>query len=438
VLAAHDHRTSVDEFPTFAHVIMEIVHVDHVLVFEKVDVLLGGDWLVTVQDRPGDCFDGSRRRLREDAAFRSRTIPFLLHSLALSVCHSYQTVLARFGTRLEQLEMRLIARPSAGLIHRIHAAKRDLRGLRRAVVPLRESIETLFYANRRWSGAGQSEIACGPDLYLALREMHDGLGGILDILDAYRDAAQNLTDLYVTSASNRVNDILRVLTIISTIFIPLSFVAGIYGMNFEHMPETKWEYGYPFALAIMGIIAAVLLVYFWRKGWLRRGEPKRLASVTGHAAGHPHAPAGGLGGHAVDHPNDLVLRRAEASGAERAARGDLGALGEPPRAPAGALRAAGFLVEILQDVEGPGDGDLKIGAGDVRVEEVTDAALAKAGELIAADPSEEERSPLVPEAGERRLDLGRGVVIELGDVVEVKDRDPHPRRQAIGPGEEAR
>lgn len=292
VLAAHDHRTSVDEFPTFAHVIMEIVHVDHVLVFEKVDVLLGGDWLVTVQDRPGDCFDGSRRRLREDAAFRSRTIPFLLHSLALSVCHSYQTVLARFGTRLEQLEMRLIARPSAGLIHRIHAAKRDLRGLRRAVVPLRESIETLFYANRRWSGAGQSEIACGPDLYLALREMHDGLGGILDILDAYRDAAQNLTDLYVTSASNRVNDILRVLTIISTIFIPLSFVAGIYGMNFEHMPETKWEYGYPFALAIMGIIAAVLLVYFWRKGWLRRGEPKRLASVTGHAAGHPHAPAG--------------------------------------------------------------------------------------------------------------------------------------------------
>ena len=284
ILRSHAHRTSVDEFPSCAHIIMEVVHVDHLLIFEKVDVLLGDGWLATVQDRPGDCFDPTRDRLRGDPAFRGRTMPFLLHALAESVCQSYQDVLQRFGTRLEQLETRLIARPSAGLIHRIHAAKRDLRGLRRAVVPLRESIETLFYANRRWSGAGQAELACGPDLYLALRETHDALGSIVDILDAYRDAAQNLTDLYVTSASNRVNDILRVLTIISTIFIPLSFVAGIYGMNFERMPELRWRYGYPVALAIMGLIAFVLLGYFWRKGWLRQAD-HRKAERGGHAHG---------------------------------------------------------------------------------------------------------------------------------------------------------
>ncbi len=286
ILRSHGHRTSVDEFPSCAHIIMEVVHVDHLLIFEKVDVLLGDGWLVTVQDRPGDCFDATRERLRRDAAFRGRTMPFLLHALAESVCQSYQEVLQRFGSRLEQLETRLIARPSPGLIHRIHAAKRDLRGMRRAVVPLRESIETLFYANRRWSGAGQAELVCGPDLYLALRETHDALGGIVDILDAYRDAAQNLTDLYVTSASNRVNDILRVLTIISTIFIPLSFVAGIYGMNFERMPELRWRYGYPVALGIMALIAIVLLGYFWRKGWLRHADHRRAERGT-----HQHGPS---------------------------------------------------------------------------------------------------------------------------------------------------
>ncbi len=280
VLRTHDHRTSVDEFPGFTHVIMELVHVRQSLGFEKVDLLLTGDALVTVQDRPGDCFDVARRRLREEAEFRARSIPFLLHELGSSICDSYHRVLLRFGERLEQLESRLIARPAPGLIHRVHAAKRDLRGLRRAVVPLRESIETLFPANRRWSGPVQSAATIDSDLYLALRELHDELGGILDILDAYRDAAQNLTDLYVTSTSNRVNDILRVLTIISTIFIPLSFVAGVYGMNFEHMPELRWKYGYAWALAVMAAIAGGLLVYFWRKGWLKKGDIPRIPSIT--------------------------------------------------------------------------------------------------------------------------------------------------------------
>jgi magnesium transporter len=294
VLVSHRHRTSVDEFPSsghlssghlsseqlFSHIIMEIVHVKHVLGFEKVDFLLGPDWLVTVQDQPGDCFDPVRRRLREEPAFRARPTSSLFHAVGRAVCDSYHAVLAPFGQRLEHLESRLISRPSAGLIHRIHAAKRDLRGLRRAVVPLRESIETLFYANRRWPGASEAGSSANIELSLALRELHDELGGVLDVLDAYRDAAQNLTDLYVTSASNRVNEILRVLTIISTIFIPLSFVAGVYGMNFDHMPELRWRYGYALALGLMAIIAAVLLVYFARKGWLRKSDVPRVPSIT--------------------------------------------------------------------------------------------------------------------------------------------------------------
>jgi magnesium transporter len=280
VLLARDHRPSVDEFPGFAHVIVDLVHLRQTMHFEKVDMLVGPTWLVTVQDHPGDCFDEARRRLRNEAGFRARPTAYLLHALMESVCGEYHRILAKFGQRLEQLELRLIARPTPGLIHRIHAAKRDLRGLRRAVVPLRESIETLFYTNRRWHGGAPSESPCGPDFHLALREVHDELGGVLDVLDAYRDATHNLGDLYVTSASNRVNDILRVLTIISTIFIPLSFVAGIYGMNFERMPELGWRFGYPMALLVMAAIASVLLLYFHRKGWLRGGERQRTPSIT--------------------------------------------------------------------------------------------------------------------------------------------------------------
>ncbi|MDZ4754224.1 MAG: magnesium/cobalt transporter CorA [Phycisphaerae bacterium] len=279
VLVARDHRPSVSEFPGFTHVIIEIVHVTHSMHFEKVDMLIGPNWLITVQDHPGDCFDGPRRRLRDEPEFRTRDTPLLLHALAESICLDYHRVLGRFGHRLEQLEVRLITRPAASLIHRIHAAKRDLRGFRRAIVPLRDSIETLFYANRRWMPVNNGEAAGGPELQLALREIHDELGGVIDVLDAYRDATQNLTDLYVTSASNRVNEILRVLTIISTIFIPLSFIAGVYGMNFRVFPELQWRYGYPLVLGVMLLVAAVLLSYFYRKGWLRRGDRVRTPSI---------------------------------------------------------------------------------------------------------------------------------------------------------------
>ncbi|MDZ4831771.1 MAG: magnesium/cobalt transporter CorA [Phycisphaerae bacterium] len=277
VLLTRDHRPSVDEFSTYAHVIVELVHVQDMLEFEKVDVLVGPNWIITVQGRPGDCFGDVRKRLRESSGFRSLTVPYLLHALCESAARDYHRVLGRFGHRLEQLELKLITRPVPAMIHRIHAAKRDLRGFRRAVVPLRESIETLFFSNKRWVA---TNIAATSELPLALREIHDELGGVLDVLDAYRDATQNLSDLYLNSLSNRVNDVLRVLTIISTIFIPLSFVAGVYGMNFENMPELKTRWGYPAALGLMATMAGGLLIYFWRKGWLRKSDVPKVPSIT--------------------------------------------------------------------------------------------------------------------------------------------------------------
>lgn len=283
-LLTRDHRTSVDEYPGFAHLIVELVHLEKVLRFEKVDILvsLGGpaEWLVTVQDHPGDCFGVVRERLRTSPSFRAMPQPYLLHALCESACRDYLRVLGRFGTRLEHLEMRLISKPMPGLLQRIHAAKRDLRAFRRAVVPLRESIETLFYSVRRFSQAEAENAARSPHLPIALREIHDELGGVLDVLEAYRDATQNLSDLYLTSLSNRVNEVLRVLTIISTIFIPLSFVAGVYGMNFQYMPELTKVWGYPAVLAVMAAMAGAMLLYFWRRGWLRKSDIPRLPSIT--------------------------------------------------------------------------------------------------------------------------------------------------------------
>lgn len=286
LLLSRDHRTSVDEFPEFAHLIIELAELGQTLRFEKVDMLLSlGDrpWLVTVQDHPGDCFGTVRERLRASPTFRSMAPAYLMHALCESACREYLRILRKFGQRLEQLEAKLIAKPVPGLLQRIHAARRDLRAFRRAVVPLRESIESLSFGPMRGARddpASAARRGRDADLAIALREIHDELGSVMDVLEAHTDAVRNLSELYLTSVSNRVNEILRVLTIISTIFIPLSFVAGVYGMNFEHMPELRWRWGYPAILLVMGAMAGGMLLFFARRGWLRKSDMPRLPSIT--------------------------------------------------------------------------------------------------------------------------------------------------------------
>jgi magnesium transporter len=201
-----------------------------------------------------------RERLRHARGrLRNAGADYLAYALIDSVIDSYYPILEATGEQVERLEDELAVRSDTALVGRIHEVKRDLLGLRRIIWPLREMINALIRDR-------SPRITESTQPYL--RDCYDHAITLLDIVETYRDIAAGLHDLYLSSMSNRLNEIIKVLTIISTIFIPLSFIASVYGMNFEFMPELKWRYGYALVLGLMGAVAAVLLTYFWRKGWI--------------------------------------------------------------------------------------------------------------------------------------------------------------------------
>lgn len=275
VLVQRDHRPAIDRFPGLVHMILDLAHARKTLTFEKVDVLAGETWVIGVGSQPDEIFEPVRQRLRRGDALRSLGTPFLVHALVEAMCRQDTRILERLGDRMETLELALIDDPSPSRLNRIHALKRDLRGLRRSVVPLMDSATT-FLQNRRSSGHASTE-----DLDMAVREIHDELASVADILDAYRDAAQNLAELYAASLSNRLNDILRTLAIISTVFIPLNFIAALFGMNFTHLPLIESPFGFWVTMGMMAALASLVITIAWRQGWLRRpGRRTRSPAIT--------------------------------------------------------------------------------------------------------------------------------------------------------------
>ncbi|MCE2885470.1 MAG: magnesium/cobalt transporter CorA [Planctomycetaceae bacterium] len=243
---------------------------------EFVDFLLTPRVLVTIQEKVGgDAFDGVRERLSTQSPRMIRAdvnVVFLL--LGRAVCDGYRPLLERFSTSLEKLERALVRHPDSSMLDRIHRHRRDLLFLRQGLAPLREALANLqssLVARQEDDRRFRARLA-------ALRELQDELGALLDLVEFQKDSAQHLLDLYLNAASNRLNEIVRVLTIISVIFMPLTLIAGIYGMNFEHdgpwaMPELRWRFGYPFALGLMALSVVSFLIFFWRKGWI--GDPMR-------------------------------------------------------------------------------------------------------------------------------------------------------------------
>lgn len=243
---------------------------------EFVDFVLTPRVLVTIQEKVGgDAFDGVRERLSTQSPRMIRAdvhVVFLL--LGRAVCDGYRPLLERFSTSLEKFERALVRHPDSSMLDRIHRHRRDLLFLRQGLAPLREALANLQSSLVSRSEEGRHFRA----RLAALRELQDELGALLDLVEFQKDSAQHLLDLYLNAASNRLNEIVRVLTIISVIFMPLTLIAGIYGMNFEHdgpwaMPELRWRFGYPFALGLMVLSVVGFLIFFWRKGWI--GDPMR-------------------------------------------------------------------------------------------------------------------------------------------------------------------
>jgi len=227
---------------------------------DQISIFLGANYVLTFQEREGDCWDPIRGRLRTGRGrLRHTGADYLAYGLIDSLIDAYFPILEEAGEEVERLEDELAERTDVSLVGRIHEVKRELLGLRRVIWPLREMINTLIRDR-------SPRITESTQLYF--RDCYDHAIMLIDIVGIYRDIAAGLHDLYLSSMSNRLNEVIKVLTIISTIFIPLSFIASVYGMNFEFMPELHWKYGYAAAIGLMVSVAGILLGYFWRKGWI--------------------------------------------------------------------------------------------------------------------------------------------------------------------------
>jgi magnesium transporter len=227
---------------------------------EQVSLIFGANFVISFQERIGDVFEPIRERIRNNKGrIRKMKADYLAYALVDSVVDSYFKILERFAERIESMEEELVSDPTEKIPQQIHAMKREAILLRKSVWPLREAI----------SGLQRSESdLIGEVTSVYLRDVHDHTIQIIDTIESFRDMVSGMLDIYLSSISNKMNSIMKVLTIIATMFIPLTFVAGVYGMNFQFMPELKWKYGYAAVWAVMLTLAVVMVIYFRRKKWL--------------------------------------------------------------------------------------------------------------------------------------------------------------------------
>jgi magnesium transporter len=227
---------------------------------EQVSLILGPNFVISFQEVEGDVFDPVRERIRgAKGRVRKMGADYLCYTLMDAVVDNYFLILEKLGDQVEGMEAQLVSNPTPGTLQTIHTMKREMIYLRKSVWPLRELISGLQRA--------ESElISDGVQVYL--RDIYDHTIQVMDTVESLRDMVSGMLDTYLSSVSNRMNEVMKVLTIIATIFIPITFIAGVYGMNFEFMPELGVRYGYFVALGVMGGVALVMVHYFRRKGWL--------------------------------------------------------------------------------------------------------------------------------------------------------------------------
>ena len=259
-------RPKVEEYGDQMFVVLRLPHARDGLWVEQIGLFVGRGFVVTFQEKQDDCFDGVRGRLRNAIGrIRASGADYLAYALIDSVVDHYFPIIEHYSEALDELEDRILGGATRDTLGHLLTIKRELMTLRREIWPLRDAVRLLL---------GEQSEVFGADMHPYLRDCYDHLVRAVDLLDAQREIDSNLVSVHLSMVSQRMNEVMKVLTIIATIFIPLTFVAGIYGMNFDtaspyNMPELGWRVGYPFALGLMAALAGVLLFFFWRKGWLR-------------------------------------------------------------------------------------------------------------------------------------------------------------------------
>ncbi|MBD2251730.1 magnesium/cobalt transporter CorA [Nostoc parmelioides] len=238
---------------------------------EQVSLVLGKHYLLSIQEEPEhDCFEGVRMRIEKaKGTIRRQGADYLAYALLDAIIDGFFPVLERYGEELEDLEEEVIVSPTRQTLQKIYHVRRELLQLRRAIWPQRDAINSLI--------RDRSQLI-SPEVQIYLRDCYDHAVQVMDMVETYRELASGLMDVYLSAVGNKMNEVMKLLTVVSSIFIPLTFVAGIYGMNFNtekspyNMPELNWYWGYPLCLGAMGAIAFALLFLFWKRGWLENSS----------------------------------------------------------------------------------------------------------------------------------------------------------------------
>jgi magnesium transporter len=263
VLNAHQ-RPKVEQYREYVYIVVRVVKDAEKFSSEQISIFLGRNFVLSFQERAGGHFDPVMERIREGSGrMRTAGTDHLAYALIDACIDCFFPVMERFGEAVESLEDVIVTQPGRQLIAQIHEMRQGLLTMRRVAWPLREAMGVLYR---------EPMALIDEEERFYLRDCYDHMVQIIDLLENYRDVTSGLMEVYLTSISNRTNEIMKLLTIITAIFVPMSWIAGIFGMNFVNMPELQWRWGYAYAWGLMLGVALALIIYFRRKGWLGKPE----------------------------------------------------------------------------------------------------------------------------------------------------------------------
>ena len=258
-----EQRPKMEDFGSYIFMVLKMLSYNEKedeLNVEQVSLVLGSNFVISFQECEGDVFQPVRERIRKGKGrIRKMGADYLAYALVDAIVDNYFIVLEKLGEVIEDVEEDLVKKPTPETLQTIHNLKREAISLRKSVWPLREVV----------SGLERAETPLIHEtIKIYLRDVYDHTIQVIDTIESFRDMISGMLDIYLSSISNRMNEVMKVLTIFASIFIPLTFIAGVYGMNFAFMPELAWRWGYPAILIVMALVGISLLLYFRRKRWL--------------------------------------------------------------------------------------------------------------------------------------------------------------------------
>ena len=254
-------RPKFEDYTDYIYVVLKMLQqIKDEALAEQISIIIGKNYVLSFQETSGDVFQNIRDRIRNGKGrIRKMGSDYLAYCLIDSIVDNYYTVLEKLGDRLEEIEDNVVKDPSPEILRIIHSMKRELIFLKKSIWPLREVIGNL---NRAESNLIKKSTA------IFTRDLYDHTIQVIDTIESFKDMNSGMLDIYMSSVSNKMNEVMKVLTIFAAIFIPLTFIAGIYGMNFNYMPELGWQWGYFTVIGVMVFVGILLLSYFKIKKWI--------------------------------------------------------------------------------------------------------------------------------------------------------------------------